>query len=146
MPKFDTAIELAGWVWTLPCFANVTMDVGCAKELAAAIDKFKAPPFGELVEAVRVRYEQNATHKRGFRLQDKPPLNPLLHAIEEATEVARADLCGESRGRIEEELGDTITGLLIYAKARGLSLDRVMQGACEKIARDIVLPEEGPDA
>lgn len=100
--------------------------------------------FDQLAYAVKVRWENNARHKRGFRLQEKPPLNPLLHAIEEATEVARADLCGEGRERIEEELGDTLTGLVIYAAARGLDLDRVLRHAAEKIVHDIVLVDPEP--
>ena len=95
--------------------------------------------FDQLAYAVKARWKNNARHKRGFRLRERPALSPLLHAIEEATEVARADLHNEGKGRIESELGDTITGLLIYAEARGLDIDRVLRGAADKIIHDIVM-------
>ena len=43
VPTFDNAMQLAGWVFTLPCFEHVVMDGECAKQIAAAVEKY-APP------------------------------------------------------------------------------------------------------
>jgi NTP pyrophosphatase (non-canonical NTP hydrolase) len=91
--------------------------------------------FERLGFAVEGLHEANAQHKRGWRLQDRSPLDAMLHAIKECAEVAREEVVGD-RAKAAQELGDVFGCLVHYAGMAHLDLKAVFQAWLQKIPQD----------
>ena len=67
-PGFENALELAGWVWTLPCFEKITMDGDCATELAAAVERYAQRPSSEPASEQALREALTAADEQGVNI------------------------------------------------------------------------------
>lgn len=90
--------------------------------------------FERMVSAVELLHKNNARHKRGFRLQDVEPHEPMLRAMQECLETLLVASCSVTE--IEDELGDVFGCLLHYALVQECDLTRVIRAWLNRIPED----------
>lgn len=108
--------------------------------------------FQKVVQRIRYLVEKGAKHKRGFKLNEVNAMNPLIHMIEEVTEVMwqeQEDLWAdgdeeelEIEAKIEDELGDVLGCFLHYVFAKRLNLEKILDKYSESLEEDF--PGEFP--